>query len=187
MMNKFLNHLTIKFFFSLVLFFIAGSAFAQKSKGNLNLFVHALYGFSLESSSDKYYKGQYGGVAGLGYKINNTMPEGTIGYSSIAASEINPGGTLSYIPFKVGVRQFLPLQKTTLFGQGNVGVGFLSASTNLPETGKTSDTRFAFDLGVGAKIGESIETAIIWDNYKEKGNLGWSSWLTLRLGWAMNF
>ena len=177
-------------FYSLVIVFSLMSTFSfaqDKKESKMSVFVHGLYGFSLESSSQKYYKSEIGGVAGVGYTINNTMPIASIGYSSFTPTKIKKSSSLTYIPFKVGARQLLPLQKTTLFGQADLGLAFLSADKNLPETAKKSDTRFAFDIGVGAKIGKGLETAIIWDNYKEKGKLGWASWVTLRVGWSINF
>ena len=163
------------------------TGFAQaKKSSDLSLYVHGLYGFPLEKSSKTLFSSQFGGVAGLGYGKKNTILVGSIGYSSLSAKSTNPETSTVYIPLKAGVRQYLPVEAIKLFGQGDVGVGFLNNKSKVSGV-SSNDSRFAFDLGVGAKIGESIETAIVWDNFKETGNYGWSSWVTIHLGWTMNF
>lgn len=164
--------------------------FAQsKDASPFSLYVHGLFGFSLEKSSQRAYKSQFGAVAGLGYNLNNrnTMLVGSFGYSAFPAKDKDVyGGNLAYIPLKAGVRQSWPLQNNKIFVQGDAGVAFLSTSATefIPSS---SDTRFAFDLGVGTTIKNGFEAALVWDNYKETAKLGWSSWLTLRVGYKMDF
>ena len=76
--------------FAFIIILSSQTIFAQaKDASPLSLYVHGLVGFSLEKSSQRAYKSQFGAVAGLGYNLknNNTMLVGSIGYSAFPAKD----------------------------------------------------------------------------------------------------
>ena len=188
MNNKFQTTGLYMFFF-MVLILCSKAGFAQSNKSsNLSLYVHGLYGTALDNSSQNRYNGGFGGVTGICYGAKNTYAVGSIGYTSFHAKGTLVTSNQSYIPLKVGVRELFPINSSKIFGQADVGVGFISSNvTSASYVVKSSDSRFAFDIGVGARLGKSIEAAVVWDNFKEVKPDGWSSWLTFQLGWALDF
>jgi hypothetical protein len=149
---------------------------------HISLYVHALYASALDNSSQNLYNNGFGGVAGLTFGTKATRFVGSIGYTSFTADkDKNLLGNETYIPVKAGIRQNLPLVLSFLYLQGDMGVGFVGNKGNT-----NSDTRFAFDIGAGAKFG-AFETALVWDTFKEKQPPGWSSWLTIQAGFNIGF
>jgi hypothetical protein len=161
---------------------------SQAQLPHASLYVHALYASALDKSSQNFYNGGFGGVAGLTLGTKATRFVGSIGYTSFSADKNTDSsgpfrnlGNESYIPIKIGVRQNLPLVLNFLYLQGDLGVGFIGYEGNT-----SNDTRFAFDIGAGAKFG-AFEAALVWDSFKEKQPDGWSSWLTIQAGFNIGF
>ena len=149
--------------------------FAQLPHGGL--YVHALYASPLDKSSKKFYNGGAGAAAGILAGKKTTRFNASVGYLYLLADKSeNVSGSQVYIPFKAGIRQYLPLTLHTLFIQGNAGVGFVSYKNNA-----NNDSRFAFDFGAGIKL-TTFEAALLWENFKEKNPSGYSSWLTIQAG-----
>jgi hypothetical protein len=144
-----------------------------------SIYVHALYGAPLDKSSQKFFNGGFGGVAGFLAGEKTTKFNASIGYSNFFATNDNTSGDETYVPVKVGIRQYIPLTTHFLFLQGNAGVGFVSNGHN-----NTNYTPFAFDIGGGVKIG-GFEAALVLDNFTEKDPSGWSSWFTIRAGFNL--
>lgn len=146
------------------------------------IFIHGLYASPVDKSSTKFYNGGGGGEAGVLIGRKNTMLVGTIGYSRFFAdNDENIYGDQTYIPLKAGIRQYIPLTLHFLFVQGDLGIGFI----NNEEPGNDG-TRFAADIGFGAKLG-MFEAAIMWDNFHEVQPEGWASWFTVKAGINLGF
>ncbi len=145
---------------------------------HLSLYVHGLYASALDNSSQNRYKGGGGAVAGITLGSKNSRGVASIGYTNFFAKNDSPDllGDETYIPVKIGLRQYLPLTLHAFFLQGDLGVGFVGY-----KNASGSESRFAADIGVGAHFGP-FEAALIWDSFKEAKSLGWTSLLTFQLG-----
>lgn len=112
---------------------------------HLSLYVHGLYAAALNTHSADRYNGGLGANAGLTLGSKNSRAVFSLGYTNFFAKHDSPDhllGDETYIPAKIGLRQYLPLTLHTVFIQGDVGVGFIGYKN-------TSDTksRFAADIG----------------------------------------
>ncbi len=141
----------------------------------ISIYGHALYAIPLDGSSKEFYNGGVGVVGGILAGRKTTMFNGSIGYSHFFADKANTFGDETYVPVKVGVRQYIPLTLHFLYAQADMGMGFI--------THKNGDnySPFAFDFGAGVKFA-AFEAALIWDNYHKKNPSGMSSWLTVQAG-----
>jgi len=162
-------------------FFLSKESQAQ----HLAIYGHALYATPLDKSSQNLYKTGVGGVAGITVGENNTRFVASIGYTGFSSENDanNPHnfGDETYVPVKIGIQQHLPLILSFLYLQADAGAGFISYKSN-----SDNDTRFAFDIGAGAKFG-IFEAALVWDSFTEKLPEGWSSWLTIQAGLKFGF
>ena len=146
------------------------------------IYVHALYGTALDKSSKNLYDNGIGATGGFTYGKNDTRFVGSVGYVAFN-SALAPGdpnfdgyGDKTYIPVRIGLRQYLPSLLNFLFIQGDAGAGFVSYKSN-----PANETHFAFDIGAGTQFGP-FEAALMWDSFTEKHPDGWSSWLTIQVG-----
>jgi hypothetical protein len=160
---------------SAAVFFLLSQSKAQLP--HLSLYVHGLYAAALNTHSADRYKGGLGANAGLTLGSKNSRAVFSLGYTNFFAKHNSPDHTLgdeTYIPAKIGLRQYLPLTLHTVFIQGDLGVGFIGYKN-------TSDTksRFAADIGAGAHFG-AFEAAVTFDAFKQPDY--WSSWVNLQLG-----
>jgi hypothetical protein len=146
-----------------------------------SIYVHGLYAAPLDGSSKLYFNEGIGGVAGFLVGEKTTRFNASIGYTSFIAKGDNTFGNETYVPIKVGIRQYIPLTMHFLFLQGNAGLGFVSNGHY-----NTNYSPFAFDIGGGVKIA-GFEAALVWDNFSEKDPAGWSSWFTIQAGFNFGF
>jgi hypothetical protein len=165
--------------------FCAGTIHAQ----NNFVFIHGLGGIPLDQSSKNYYNAGFGGEAGVGISLTKTtyfVP--SIGYTSFSGKGAivrNSNDTItvpseSYIPLKVGIRQYL--KSKTVFFDGDLGVGFVSNSVPTQQTPNPSSSRFAADIGAGVILG-NLELGLNFDTFQEPKPDGWSGWLVFKAGW----
>ena len=166
----------------IIIVFITAAIFSsyesEAQLPHLSLYVHGLYASALDKSSQLRYKGGIGANAGITLGSKNTRGVVSIGYTDFFSKNTSPDhllGDETYIPVKLGLRQYLPLTLHTFFVQGDLGVGFIGYKNSA-----STDNRFAADIGAGAHFG-AFEGALIWDTFKEKPN-GWSSWVTFQIG-----
>lgn len=154
---------------------------SQAQLPHLSFYVHGLYATALDNSSQNRYKGGLGAVGGVTLGTKNSRAVASVGYTNFFAKHDSPDqlGNETYIPVKIGLRQYLPLTLHTFFLQGNLGVGFVGR-----ENSSNTDSRFAADIGAGAHFG-AVEAALVWDSFKEPKPYGWSSWLTFQLGFNL--
>jgi len=148
---------------------------------HFNIYAHALYAAPLDNSSEALYKYGGGGVGGILIGRHTTRLNATLGYIHFFSEHENDLGDETYVPLKVGIRQYIPLTLHFLYVQANAGVGFVS--------NKNSDNNkspFAYDFGAGVKF-SLFEAALIWDNFHESDPSGTSSWLTIQAGINLGF
>ncbi len=144
---------------------------------HLSLYVHGLYAAALNTHSADRYSGGLGANAGLTLGSKNSRGVFSLGYTNFFAKHDSPDHTLgdeTYIPAKIGLRQYLPLTLHTVFIQGDVGVGFIGYKNT-----SNTKSRFAADIGAGAHFG-AFEAAVTFDAFKQPDY--WSSWVNLQLG-----
>ena len=91
---------------------------------HLGIYVHALYATPLDNSSQKLYNEGAGGVAGILVGGKSTKFNGSIGYSNFFADNSNSSGDETYVPVKVGIRQYIPLTLHFLYVQADAGIRF---------------------------------------------------------------
>ncbi len=167
----------------LVIFFTICSCVINEVKAQKLIFLygHGLFATPLDESSKARYSSGFGADAGVGIGMKKTFFVGSIGYTSFNAKG-NFLGVIgnheSYIPVKVGIRQYLPLK--IIYVDGNLGVGFVKNDVD------GSNSRFAFDLGAGVKFG-GFDAGINWDSFKEIKPSGWSSWIAFKAGYQIGF
>ncbi len=165
----------------IIIAFITAAIFSSyKSEAqlpHLSLYVHGLYASTANNNSIDRYKFGLGANAGLTLGSKNTRAVFSLGYTNLFTKHDSPehaSGDETYIPVKIGLRQYLPLTLHTFFLQGDLGAGFTSY--------KNSDNTykgFAADIGVGAHF-SALEAAIMYDGFHQP--YGWSSWITFQLG-----
>ena len=165
----------------IIIAFITAAIFSSyKSEAqlpHLSLYVHGLYASAIDKSSQKFYHGGIGAVAGLTLGSKNTRAVASVGYTNFFSKQGNNNlPDEVYIPAKLGVREYLPLTLHMLYLQGDLGVGFISNKNSANNV-----NRFAADIGAGVHL-KALEAALIWDSFKESSPNGWSSWLTFQLG-----
>ena len=144
---------------------------------HLSLYVHGLYAAALNTHSADRYNGGLGANAGITLGSKNSRGVFSLGYTNFFAKHDSPDHALgdeTYIPAKIGLRQYLPLTFHTIFLQADAGIGFIGYKN-------TSDTksRFAGDIGAGAHFG-AFEAVVSFDAFKQPNY--WSSWANLQLG-----
>ncbi|MGI8950411.1 MAG: hypothetical protein ACR2FN_02390 [Chitinophagaceae bacterium] len=177
-MKKSLKISVCLFVFFIILSFVTNNIEAQKL---VFLYGHGLFATPLDQSSKNRYNYGLGAEAGVGLGMKKTFFVGSIGYTSFnAKGNFVPfiGDHESYIPLKIGIRQYLPLK--VIFLDGNLGLGFVNNKQD------NSTTRFAFDVGGGVKFA-GFEAGINWDNFREITPKGWSSWLAFKAGYRIGF
>lgn len=141
------------------------------------IYIRALYATAIDKSSQELYNGGAGGIAGILVGEKTTRFNASIGYEHFFADNgTNRLGDETYVPVKVGVREYIPLTMHFLFVQGDAGIGFVNNSKI-----SNGHSPFAFDIGGGVKIA-AFEAALIWDNFHEVTPAGTSSWLTFQVG-----
>src|ERR1700759_2241405 len=125
------------------------------------VYIHALYATPLDNSSQTLYNEGAGGVAGILVGKGTTRFNASIGYSHFFADNSNALGDETYVPVKIGIRQYIPFTLHFLYVQGNMGVGFVNHENG------DNYSPFAFNFGAGVKF-TAFEAALIWDNFHEK-------------------
>jgi hypothetical protein len=161
---------------------ISISPYAQAP--HAGIYVHALYAAPFDSHTGDFYNGGGGGEAGILAGKKSTRFTGSLGYSRFfAEDDMNPLGDETFIPVKVGLRQYLPLTFNFVFLQADAGIGFIRHA-------HTDDTNspFTYDLQGGVKFA-AFEATIGWDTFhvNDATGAGWSSWFTVKAGINFGF
>jgi hypothetical protein len=144
------------------------------------IFVHAIYAAPAGGISNDFYNDGAGAEAGILAGKKATRFAGSVGYSRFFAdNNTNMYGDKTYVPARIGARQYLPLN--FVFLQADAGIGFVSQ-----EHGGNSETPFAYDFQAGVKF-TAFEALIGWDTFHANNLSGWSSWFTIKAGFNLGF
>jgi hypothetical protein len=167
----------LKFFIALITaaFFLTSTSKAQLP--HLSLYVHGLYAAALNTHSADRFNGGLGANAGLTLGSKNSRAVFSLGYTNLFTKHDSPDhawGDETYIPAKIGLRQYLPLTLHTIFLQGDLGAAFVGYKNT-----SNTNTRFAADIGAGAHFG-AFEAVVSIDAFKQPNY--WSSWINFQLG-----
>lgn len=138
------------------------------------LFGHGVY----STPVDKNFKGNYNtglgveGGAAIGW--NKTFIVGTIGYSNFSNENGVLGGNISYVPYKIGLRQYI--FSKLLYIHGDLGAATI-------KNDNYNESRFSGDLGIGVKLG-SFEAQLDYDGFSRSDPSGYASWIGIKAGFA---
>lgn len=144
----------------------------SKAQSLFFLFGHAIYDKPLQTNLKDGYNYGAGVEAGAGIGKNSTFLTATLGYTKFNARTGNGAGNLSYVPFKVGLRQYVVGK--LLFLNANAGVANIKNKID-------SQSRFTADVGVGAKL-LGLDLGINYDGFAGKDPSGWASWFSFKAG-----
>jgi len=166
--------------FKLVLVLVFSSVLftAQKTSAQrlFFLFGHAVYDKPVQNNFKDKYNWGVGGEIGAGIGANKTFFTGTLGYTKFNAISGNTAGNLTYVPIKLGIRQYVFAK--ILFLNANAGIATLN-----PKNGD-SQSRFTADVGVGAKLA-GLDLGINYDGYAANNPSGWASWISFKAGFRI--
>lgn len=115
-----------------------------------------------------------GAEAFAGVGLGKTFLVGTIGISSFH-STVNEVGNITYIPMKLGVRQFL--FGRTLFVNADLGSGKVKVNGN-------SDKRFLVGFGAGARF-LGVEAQVYFDGWKNQNSTAFSNSMLFKVGTSL--
>ena len=136
------------------------------------LFGHGVYGSPVDKNFKNNYTTGLGVEGGAAIGWNKTFIVGTIGYTSFSTADGTPGGSLSFVPFKAGIRQYL-LSKL-IYIHGDLGIA--SVKNDL-----FYQKRFSGDIGAGVKLG-LFEAQLDYDGFARSDPSGYASWFAIKAG-----
>lgn len=140
------------------------------------IFGHGLYASPLDQTfKDGYNKG-LGVEGGAGFGWSKTFITGTLGYSSFSSKSGNGNGNITVIPFKAGIRQYLPGKLLYIHG----GLGIASVKNKISNT----QSKFSADFGAGVKFG-GLELQLDYDGFSKSQPSGYASFIALKAGFAI--
>lgn len=158
-----------------IIMLTAGLLSMQKSYAQRLFFIfgHALYNSPVQSDLKNNYNYGLGAEAGAGIGANKTFLTATVGYGIFNSKNGNAAGNLTYVPAKLGIRQYIVGK--LVFLNANAGL------VNLKPNKGDSQSRFTADAGVGIKVA-GIDLGINYDGYAGKDPSGWASWVSFKAG-----
>ena len=136
------------------------------------IFGHALYASPVDKNFKNNYSTGIGVEAGGGIGLNKTFIVGTVGFSNFFHKDNNEAGDLTYIPLKVGLRQYILMK--TIYLHGDVGLGKVKSDA-------IDEGRFSGDIGAGVKFAH-LEIQVDYDGFTRKDPSGYASWIGLKAG-----
>lgn len=162
-----------------VLFF--SMAFLNKAAAQRLFFIygHALYAQPSGNNFGDATKGGIGGEVGAGIGWKKTFIVGTTGYTLFFNKDSYTSGNITYVPVKLGVRQYLV--KKLVFLHADAGVGKIKISDE-------SSSRFSGDFGAGVKFA-GFELQLDYDGFASKSPepSGYNSWIGFKAGFNIGF
>lgn len=162
------------------LILIAFPALAQVKikKPGFTLGISAFYANPKDEFISEYNSGAGGEVKG-GLGLGKTYFVASVGYAAFMATSNNDKGTLTYMPVKLGIKQYFLAKR--LFINGDIGVVFLKNKLMLNEK------RLAADVGFGARL-LGLEAGVYYDYWKNaKGISGSTNAILYKLGYNFTF
>jgi hypothetical protein len=167
----------IRLSMAIALLLLAGTYTGTQAQKLFFLFAHGQYASPLEKDFKNLYNFGVGAEGGAGLGFGKTFITGTVGYSVFDAKSGTGVGNLTYVPMKLGLRQyFLPMN--LIYIHADAGVA------NIKVKGASTVSRFTGDVGAGVKLGP-LEAGIAYDGFSKKDPSGYASWLAFKVGWRM--
>ncbi len=146
-----------------------------KAQPKINVYVHLIGLDPLESNLRWGYRYGAGGEGSLGLNLfKNTVLTGTLGYTLFKHSDNYLHDGITYVPVKIGVRQYLFAKK--LFAHVDAGLGIVSL-VDLPG----NKTHFSGDVGLGVKFSH-VEILMDYDGFTESSPNRYASWVAIKAG-----
>ncbi|MEP6847060.1 MAG: hypothetical protein ABI861_13700 [Panacibacter sp.] len=163
-------------FLLLTLFLLTASTQLQAQK-LFFVYAHGLYANPADKNFKTGYHTGLGVEGGAAIGWNKTFVVGTIGCTSFFNKDNNTTGKTTFVPFKVGLRQYIFSKFVYL--HGDVGVGKIK--NNLYD-----DSRFSGDIGAGIKLA-GFELQLDYDGFARKSPepSGYASWIAVKAGFNM--
>ena len=165
---------SLKLKISLLLSLFFCLAFCTRSSAQRLFFIyaHALYATPVDKNFKDGYNSGLGVEGGAAVGWGKTFIVGTIGYTSFSDKDGNPAGNTSFVPVKIGLRQFV--FSKLIYVHGDLGIGKIKNDL-------TTDSRFSGDIGAGVKLA-GFEVQLDYDGFSRKGPSGYASWIALKAG-----
>lgn len=136
------------------------------------LFGHGVWANPSDKNFKDTHKTGLGVEGGAAIGWNKTFIVGTIGYSSFGADGPNTKGSLSYVPLKAGLRQYI--FSKLIYLHGDLGIA------NIKDDGG-SRSPFSGDIGAGVKFG-MFEAQLDYDGFSRSDPSGYASWIGIKAG-----
>lgn len=157
-------------------FFLPGIiAHAQIKKPGIILGGYLLYAKPQGDFNKAYNFGGGGEVFG-GAGLGKTFIIGTAGFSAFKLKSGIRSGTLTYVPLKMGLRQYL--FKKIVFVNADLGIA-------LVKNNDFNASRFIRGIGFGAKL-LGLEAGLYYDGWKNKNVPGFSNNIDFKAGWSFS-
>jgi len=173
----------MKKYFANAIMLLLMSVFVTMFCGRLNaqapiyIFIHLIGLDPIESNLKYNYKYGAGGEGSLGLGLGkHTVLTGTLGYTLFKHSDNYKHDGITYVPVKIGVRQYLFAKK--LFAHTDIGLGIVS----LPDA-PGNETHFSGDVGLGIKLSR-FEILVDYDGFTQSGPDRYASWVAIKAGFS---
>jgi len=168
----------LKAFITLSVTCIAIGSYAQAKIKRPHVLIGANVSYSNpQSNFANTYKFGVGGEIFGGIGAGKTYLVVTLGTAKFMGQKENPYGNLTYNPVKIGLRQFLILNK--IFVSGDVGTAYLKDKTM-----SNSVSRLSADVGAGVRL-LGLEGGIYYNGWKSVHTGGFSGNVQVKLGWSI--
>jgi len=139
------------------------SEYAMRAK--MLLMLHLILAFPTGNFGDAYSTG-IGANATFGYMLYPyLMLTASLGYLSWGSAEDIPGVDISAssVPFLLGVRYLFASQVVLPYVRAELGLNFMSISSEVPFFGEVSASDTKFTLGLGGGLMYALTAAILLD------------------------
>lgn len=136
------------------------------------LFGHGVWANPSDKNFKDTHKTGLGVEGGAAIGWNKTFIVGTIGYSSFGADGSNTKGSLSYVPLKAGLRQYI--FSKLIYIHGDLGIATIKDDGG-------SKSPFSGDIGAGVKLG-MFEAQLDYDGFSRSDPSGYASWIGIKAG-----
>lgn len=160
-----------------IIFLVAGLALGNHADAQqaFFLFGHGVYNMPSDKNFKNNYNAGVGVEGGAAIGWNKTFIVGTIGYSNFGNESGVAGGNISFVPYKIGLRQYI--FSKLLYIHGDLGAATISNDDY-------KESRFSGDIGVGVKLG-SFEAQLDYDGFTRSEPSGYASWIGIKAGFAI--
>jgi hypothetical protein len=162
----------------LVTGFFFGIVPQVKAQRLIFIYAHGLYANPVDKNFKDNYNSGLGIEGGAAVGWGKTFIVGTVGYTSFFDSDKNTSGNISYVPLKIGLRQYIFSKFVYLHGD----LGIAKIKNDL----YNNQSRFSGDIGAGVKF-TSFEMQLDYDGFTRKSPdvSGYSSWIGIKAGFNL--